>query len=71
MGMSKNEGLGFLGNHFEQGFQKNYFPHIRNAGVNFGFGLVSCCRFRRPRVRCFMEPEVGHGTTEVYARVQG
>jgi hypothetical protein len=31
---------------------------------------LSCCRFRRHQVRCFVEPEVEHGTTEVYARVQ-
>ena len=31
---------------------------------------VSCTRFRRHRVRCFMEQEVCHGETAVYARVQ-
>src|SRR5205085_6992917 len=31
---------------------------------------VSCTRFRRHQVRCFMEQEVGHGETEVHARVQ-
>jgi D-beta-D-heptose 7-phosphate kinase/D-beta-D-heptose 1-phosphate adenosyltransferase len=31
---------------------------------------VSCTRFRRHRVRCFMEQEVCHGETSVYARVQ-
>ena len=31
---------------------------------------VSCTRFRRHQVRCFMEPEVCHGETEVHARVQ-
>jgi hypothetical protein len=33
-------------------------------------GSVSCTRFRRHRVRCFMEQEVCHGETSVYARVQ-
>jgi hypothetical protein len=31
---------------------------------------MSCTRFRRHRVRCFMEQEVCHGETAVYARVQ-
>src|SRR6266478_3243761 len=29
---------------------------------------LSCTRFRRHRVRCFMEPEVRHGEKAVYAR---
>jgi hypothetical protein len=32
--------------------------------------LLSCTRFRRHRVRCFMEQEVRHGETAVYAGVQ-
>jgi hypothetical protein len=32
--------------------------------------VVSCARFRRHRVRCFMEQEVRHGEKAVYARVQ-
>jgi hypothetical protein len=35
-----------------------------------GCGCLSCTRFRRHQVRCFMEQEVGHGETEVHARVQ-
>jgi hypothetical protein len=31
---------------------------------------MSCTRFRRHRVRCFMEQEVCHGETAVYAGVQ-
>src|SRR5690348_11671737 len=31
---------------------------------------VSCCRFRGHRDRCFMEPKVGYGATEIYAGVQ-
>jgi hypothetical protein len=31
---------------------------------------VSCTRFRRHRIRCFMEQEVCHGETSVYAGVQ-
>jgi hypothetical protein len=30
---------------------------------------LSCCRFRGHRDRCFMEPEVGYGATEIYAGV--
>ena len=33
-------------------------------------GLLSCTRFRRHRVRCFMEQEVRHGEKAVYAGVQ-
>jgi hypothetical protein len=36
----------------------------------YGNNPVSCTRFRRHRVRCFMEPEVGHGETAVYAGFQ-
>jgi hypothetical protein len=32
--------------------------------------LMSCTRFRRHRVRCFMEQEVRHGEKAVYAGVQ-
>jgi len=32
--------------------------------------VMSCTRFRRHRVRCFMEQEVCHGETAVYAGVQ-
>jgi len=31
---------------------------------------LSCTRFRRHRVRCFMEQEVRHGEKTVYAGVQ-
>jgi hypothetical protein len=31
---------------------------------------LACTRFRRHRVRCFMEREVSHGETKVYAGVQ-
>src|SRR3954471_9164971 len=31
---------------------------------------LACTRCRRYRVRCLMEPEVGHGETEVYSGVQ-
>jgi hypothetical protein len=31
---------------------------------------LSCTRFRRHRVRCFMEQEVRHGEKAVYAGVQ-
>jgi hypothetical protein len=38
--------------------------------LNAEIDRVSCTRFRRHQVRCFMELEVRHGETEVYARVQ-
>jgi hypothetical protein len=33
-------------------------------------GALSCTRFRRHRVRCFMEQEVRHGEKAVYTGVQ-
>src|SRR5690348_10035248 len=51
---------------FVEGFnmlQSLYFPMGRHLAM-------SCCRFRGHRERCFMEPEVGDGTTAIYARVQ-
>jgi hypothetical protein len=38
--------------------------------ISLTAGIMSCTRFRRHRVRCFMEQEVCHGETSVYARVQ-
>ena len=45
---------------------------VAKANISFSqpFGKLSCCRFRRHRVRCFMEQEVSHGETSVYAGVQ-
>jgi hypothetical protein len=34
------------------------------------FDELSCTRFRRHQVRCFMEQEVRHGEKAVYAGVQ-
>jgi hypothetical protein len=51
-------------------------PGHASARDSFKFYLelqderLSCTRFRRHQVRCFMEQEVGHGETEVHARVQ-
>jgi energy-coupling factor transporter ATP-binding protein EcfA2 len=39
-GLQKNQGLGFLGNNFDQGFQKSWFQNFKNAG-NLGFGIDS------------------------------
>ena len=42
-----------------------------DSSISWGqFRKVSCTRFRRHRVRCFMEQEVCHGETAVYAGVQ-
>jgi hypothetical protein len=53
---------------------------VRNRVLRFALDLkeslpeeastVSCTRFRRHRVRCFMEQEVRHGEKAVYARIQ-
>src|ERR1700674_1857867 len=37
---------------------------------DLSYARMSCTRFRRHRVRCFMEQEVHHGETAVYAGVQ-
>ena len=41
-----------------------------NAEPYRHFRDMSCTRFRRHRVRCFMEQEVRHGEKAVYAGVQ-
>ena len=38
-GMERDRGLGFMGDHFNAGFQKNQFTHIKRAGDSFGSGL--------------------------------
>jgi hypothetical protein len=38
-GMEKNAGMGFMGDLFTGGYQKNLFGHMRNAGAQFGSGL--------------------------------
>ena len=43
---------------------------ITTSHLSTGSVTLSCTRFRRHRVRCFMEPEVDHGETAVYAGVQ-
>jgi hypothetical protein len=49
----------------EKRFDEEYHSHLFAIGM-----LVSCTRFRRHRVRCFMEQEVCHGETSVYPGVQ-
>jgi type I restriction enzyme, S subunit len=48
-------------------------PCLRTSNVRWLHidtdGMMSCCRFRGHRDRCFMEPEVGYGATEIYAGV--
>src|ERR1700743_1899179 len=43
---------------------------VRRLRTDFEFCGVSCTRFRRHQVRCFMEQEVCHGEKAVYAGVQ-
>jgi dimethylaniline monooxygenase (N-oxide forming) len=47
-------------------YSQPYIPDIRDSD-RF---KVSCTRFRRHQVRCFMEQEVRHGEKAVYAGVQ-
>src|SRR5712664_26608 len=49
---------------------EGYTPEHATAMLHQRFHQVSCTRFRRHRVRCFMEQEVCHGETAVYPRVQ-
>jgi hypothetical protein len=39
VGMERNRGMGFMGDHFAQGFQKNQFSQYKSAGMRFGSGL--------------------------------
>jgi hypothetical protein len=49
------------------GFQwKEYLAYANDSGE----WDMSCTRFRRHQVRCFMEPEVRHGEKAVYTGVQ-
>ena len=60
-GMTKNEGLGFLGEHFKEGFQKSLFKHIRQAGTNFGSGLDTFVLLEeRPDIRVLVEATLSH-----------
>ena len=55
----------------DRGKRPNAFisPYAWKVACNKHY-VLSCTRFRRRRVRCFMEQEVCHGETAVYARVQ-
>jgi hypothetical protein len=43
---------------------------LRGLRLDHGIRFLSCTRFRRHQVRCFMEQEVRHGEKAVYAGVQ-
>jgi len=46
------------------------WPNIDpKTGLNLQGDELTCCRFRGHRDRCFMEPEVGYGATEIHAGV--
>jgi hypothetical protein len=38
-GMEKNAGMGFIGDNCSGGYQKSFFPHMKNAGRSLGFGI--------------------------------
>ena len=60
-GMNKNEGLGFLGDHFQEGFQKSWFDRIKKAGKQFGFGLDTFVLLEeRPDIRILVEATLSH-----------
>ena len=55
-GMNKNEGMGFIGEHFDSGIRKNQFNHLKEAGSNFGFGLDTFVILEeRPDIRISIE----------------
>ena len=55
-GMNKNEGLGFLSDNFNRGYQKSYFPNMINAGTDFGSGLDTFVILEeRPDIRILIE----------------
>jgi len=59
--MDKNEGLGFLGDRFPEGFQKNWFSQLRNAGTRFGSGIDTFILLEeRPDIRILVEATLSH-----------
>ena len=60
-GMNKNEGLGFLGDNFEEGFRRSWFNHFKTAGKKFGFGLDTFVLLEeRPDIRILVEATLSH-----------
>ena len=60
-GMTKNEGLGFLGEHFEGGYQKNNFKRFKQAGINLGAGIDTFVLLdERPDIRVYVEATLSH-----------
>ena len=61
-GMNKNEGIGFLGDRFEEGFKKSWFNHFETAGKQFGgFGLDTFVLLEeRPDIRILVEATLSH-----------
>ena len=60
--MNKNEGIGFLGDRFEEGFKKSWFNHFETAGKQFGgFGLDTFVLLEeRPDIRILVEATLSH-----------
>jgi inosine/xanthosine triphosphate pyrophosphatase family protein len=67
---SSEEALTFLNEIGWDSVARKIADYIDKDDARLNVVTVSCTRFRRHRVRCFMEQEVCHGETSVYARVQ-
>jgi predicted ATPase len=60
-GMEKNQGMGFLGDHFQEGLRKNWFQQFKNAGTHFGSGLDTFVLLEeRPDIRILIEATLSH-----------
>jgi hypothetical protein len=60
-GMEKNAGMGFLGENFAAGYQKNWFPQLRNAGSSLGFGIDTLILLEeRMELRIRVEATLSH-----------
>jgi hypothetical protein len=55
-GMGLNQGFGLFGDNLAQGFQKNFFPQFKQAGINFGSGVDTFIILEeRPDIRIIVE----------------
>lgn len=55
-GMSANSGLGLFGDHFAPGYQKAWFPQLKNSGAQLGSGVDTFILLEeRPDIRIMVE----------------
>ncbi len=55
-GMSANTGFGMFGDHFAPGYQKTWFPQLKNSGIQHGSGVDTFILLEeRPDIRIMVE----------------